>query len=200
MTRMEERSDPMKERIYQSALLEISQRGLKFSIRDLASRLGMSTKTVYCYFDSKEAIIHYIVNQSIQEMKEQEQAIMMDTTLSLKQKLYLALVNIPQGVAFTSTHLLNELQKLYPEQWKIVDEHLTREWEFIRIVMREGILSGELRSFDVDLFIHVYVGAMYQLMDQQVPMQHALSLKDALSETVELLLFGICIQDDRANK
>lgn len=191
MTSMEEAIDYMKERIYQSAILEISQRGLRFSIRDLASRLGMSTKTVYFYFDSKEAIINYIVNRSIQEMKEKEQTIMMDSTLTLRQKLYLALVNVPQGVAFTSTHVLDELQKLYPDQWTIVDEHLNREWDSIRVLMKKGMLNGELREFDVDLFIHVYVGAMYHFMDRQVSMNHSLSLEEALSGTVKFLVSGI---------
>jgi AcrR family transcriptional regulator len=178
----------MKERIYQSAILEISQRGLRFSIRDLASRLGISTKTVYSYFDSKEAIINYIVNRSIQEMKEKEETIMLDATLSLKQKLYLALVNVPQGVAFTSVHVLNDLQKLYPDQWIIVDEHLTHAWDSIQILMKEGMLKKELRDFDVALFIRVYVGAIYHLMDQQNP---SLSLEEALSGTVGFLLSGI---------
>lgn len=185
----------MKERIYQSAITEIMQRGLRFSIRDLASRLGISTKTLYVYFDSKEKIINYIVERSIQEMKEKEQEIMEDPTLSMKEKLHLSLVNIPQGVAFSNIHLLDDLHKMYPNQWAIVDEHLNRGWDGIRLLIAEGIANKELREFDVDLFIRVYVGAMYHLMDNEVSVNQHLSLEQALSGTVDLLLSGIYNQD-----
>lgn len=180
----------MRERIYQAAVDEILQRGLRFSMRDLASRLGASTKTLYTYFDSKEAIIGYIVNRSIQEMKEKEETIFADTALSLKQKLRSALVNLPQGIAFGRIHLLNDLQKFYPDQWRAVDEYLNHGWDSIRELMKEGISRKEFREFDVELFIRVYVGAMYQHMDTQAA-RNPYTLEHALSETAELLLSGI---------
>ncbi|MNI79660.1 hypothetical protein D3C73_1361330 [compost metagenome] len=59
------------------------------------------------------------------------------------------------------------------------------------MLINEGISLGEFRSFDVELFIRVYVGAMYHLMDNQVGAPLHLSLEKALSETVSFLLVGI---------
>lgn len=181
----------MKERIYIAALHGILQRGLRFSVRDLASQLGISTKTVYMHFESKEKIISYIVDRSIQEMKETEEKMMTDSTLSLKEKLHRALVNIPQGVAFNNIRVLHDLKRMYPEQWRTVDEHLNHGWDHIRLLMKAGIDQKELRPFDIELFIRVYVGALYSVMDEPMKNNHHLSLEAALSETVNFLLFGI---------
>ncbi|MNZ82789.1 Bacterial regulatory protein, tetR family [compost metagenome] len=181
----------MKERIYHAAVIQMMYRGLKFSIRDVASQLGISTKTIYAHYESKDQIIAYMVDRSIQEMIENEQSIMSNESLSFKQKLRLALVNIPQGTALSDVRILRDLQKLYPEQWKKVDEHLNHGWDYIRRLIQEGMASEALRPFDVELFIRVYVGAMYHLMDNQLPGQTALLLDKALSEMVDLLLNGI---------
>lgn len=181
----------MKVRIYQEAVHEIMQRGLRFSVRDLASRLGISTKTLYLHYDSKEAIISYIVDRSIQEMKDREKELMNDSSLSLKQKLFQALVNIPQGVAFSDIRVLHDLKKMYYDQWKKVDEYLNSGWDYIRLLVQEGIARKELRPFNLELFIHVYVGAMYRLMNDQAPVKYKLSLDEAISETVHLLLSGV---------
>lgn len=74
----------MKNRIIQAATKEIALRGLKFSIRALANQLGISTKTLYQHFASKEQIVASIVEQAIGQMKEREQQVM-KTALPLKK-------------------------------------------------------------------------------------------------------------------
>jgi AcrR family transcriptional regulator len=181
----------MKYRIAEAAVHEILQRGLKFSIRDVSGRLGISTKTLYQYFESKEQIISYIVKQSILEMKEKEQELMNDASLSTRQKLNRALIVLPRGFAFSDLRTLNELKKLYPHLWRTVDDYLNKGWDNIRLLVDEGIANGEIRPFDFELFIKVYVGALYHLMDGKATGHHDLSLEKTLASMVELLLTGI---------
>lgn len=187
----------MKERIIQAATEAMMQWGLKFSIRDIASRLGISTKTIYQYFESKEHIISSILEETIQEMRDIEKELMNDSSLSIKQKLHKALVVLPSGFAFEDIRIMHELKQRYPEQWKIVDEYVSNGWVNIRLLVEEGVANGDLRSFDIDLFIQVYVGAIYQLMDQQAASRNRRSLEDALGQMVELLLTGIYKERDR---
>jgi AcrR family transcriptional regulator len=181
----------MKERIIQAATEAMMQWGLKFSIRDIASRLGISTKTIYQYFESKEQMISSILEQTIQEMREIEREVMDDSSLSIKQKLHKALVILPSGFAFHDIRIMHELKQRYPEQWRIVDDYVSNGWVNIRLLVEEGAAQGDLRPFDIELFIQVYIGAMYQLMDQQSVSKKAISLEDTLDQMVELLLVGI---------
>lgn len=188
----------MKNRILQEATKEISHRGLKFSVRDLASRLGISTKTLYQHFASKEQIIASIVDQAVNQMKYRERDLMNDSSLSLKQKLYEALVVLPQGFAFNDIRVMKELRIAYPDQWAIMDDYLNKGWDNIRLLIREGTDNGDFRAFDVDLFIRVYIGAMYQLMDRGGDGHTGFRLEDALASVVDLLLRGI--YEDRSLK
>ncbi|WP_256758895.1 TetR/AcrR family transcriptional regulator [Cohnella sp. WQ 127256] len=181
----------MKNRIVQAAIQEITLRGLRFSIRDLAHRLGISTKTLYQHFPAKEQIVSYIVEQSIRQMKDQEQELMSNIALPVKQKLFDALVMLPQGFAFSDIRLLKELQNAYPDQWVIVDGYINQGWDNIRLLIQEGITSGDFRPFDIEIFISVYIGALYQLMDHGIAGHNCVSLEKALSQMVDFLLRGI---------
>ncbi|CAH1208804.1 hypothetical protein PAECIP111893_02904 [Paenibacillus plantiphilus] len=184
----------MKERIIEVAILEIKQCGLKFSIRDLASRVGISTKTVYQYFNSKEDIISLIVDQSICEMKEKEQKFLNDQTLSIEAKLKQALILLPSYSFILDIRLMHELKLRYPNQWRVIDEFINQGWDVFRLLASEGIERGVFRQFDMELFIQVYIGALYRLTDYQVSVQRGVSLEKALGDMTELLIEGIGVK------
>lgn len=186
----------MKERIKQDAMREIGRRGLKFSVRELASGLGISTKTLYQHYESKEALIADIVEQAIIDMKAQESRVLGDASLSAARKLRDSLVNLPKGFAFTDIRVLQELKTSYPTQWRAYDEYMNQGWDNIRGLIRDGIAEGELRPFDPDTFIHAYIGVLYRMMDVQAAAQSALTMDKALGPTVDLLLYGI-LSDNR---
>jgi AcrR family transcriptional regulator len=181
----------VKERIAQVAIQEIRQRGLKFSIREVAGRLGISTKTLYQYFASKEQIVEHIVLQSIEEMKEEERRVLGDPSLRIPAKLRQVLTNLPRGFAFRDIGILKELEQRYPKQWAAIDDYLQNGWDNFRVLVREGIETGDIRPFDIELFIDVYVGGLYRLMDRRAREGRDLSLETALARMVELLLAGI---------
>jgi len=181
----------VKERIAQAAIQEIRQRGLKFSIREVAGRLGISTKTLYQYFASKEQIVEHIVLQSIEEMKEEERRVLGDPSLRIPAKLRQVLTNLPRGFAFRDIGILKELEQRYPKQWAAIDDYLQNGWDNFRVLVREGIETGDIRPFDIELFIDVYVGGLYRLMDRRAREGRDLSLETALARMVELLLAGI---------
>ena len=180
----------MKDKIAQAAVQEIAQRGLKFSIRDVAGRLGISTKTLYQHFESKEELVDHIVVQSIGNMVAEEEKLMKDDSIPLTDKLFLALTLLPQGVAFHDIRVMKELELRYPEQWRQIDAYMNTGWENIRLIIHEGAAAGIFRPFDVELFIQVYVGALYQLIDQYAS-GGRLTLQQALEQMVGFLMEGI---------
>ncbi|MDQ0194736.1 TetR/AcrR family transcriptional regulator [Paenibacillus wynnii] len=186
----------MKERIIQVTMEEIMQRGVKFSIRDIASHLGISTKTIYQYFESKEQIIGHIVDQSIKEMREAERKLIDDRSLTIQQKVMKALVVLPHGFVFHDIRTLHELKQRYPKQWREVDEYVNHGWENIRQLVKEGTTEGVFRPFDLELFIQVYIGALYHMMDYHVANRIELSLEKTLAQMVEFLMLGINKSED----
>lgn len=182
----------MKQRVLEAARVEIIERGLKFTMRDLAERAGVSSKTIYQCFASKEQIIQEIVTQSIVEMKHSEAAIMEDMKLSFLEKLKKTLVNVPEWLMLSDLRLLKELQQKYPEQWSEIDRHVTLGWGQVQRLIEQGVREGILRPFNLELFIQMYIGCLYQLMEERRNRRAGqLPLEQVMDQMVELLLYGI---------
>lgn len=182
----------LREAIIQAATTEIRYRGLKFSIRDVTARLGMSTKTLYQYFSSKDALISAVIQQSIEEMRATERRIREDETLSLTDKLRQSLVILPGSMAFKDLRMLNELRIGYPEAWEYADKYMREGWDGIRLLTEEGIQSGKIRPFNFELFVQMYIGSIYQLTEHVLASRYdGLSFQEALNGIVDILLNGI---------
>ncbi|WP_435923516.1 TetR/AcrR family transcriptional regulator [Paenibacillus sp. DYY-L-2] len=181
----------MKDRIMDCVLEEIMQRGLKFSIRDIAARLGISTKTIYQHFESKERMIDDLVDRCIQDMRDAEADLMNNPSLPTPEKLRQALVILPSGLSFGDNRVIQELKQKYPDSWKKVDAYIQQGWGNIGVLAAKGWDEGTLRPFDLELFIQVYIGALSRLMDFQVSKKMGLTLDQALVQMVELMMRGV---------
>lgn len=126
---------------------------------ELAKQLGMSTKTLYGYFPSKDVLIATILHEAIVELQEKEKDIMGNPDLTTLDKLKQCLILIPTDFQFIGLNLITELQRYYPDQWKTLDQFLNKQWGNITELFHEGINQGWLRPFNTKIFIDLYVGA-----------------------------------------
>ncbi|MEC0258860.1 TetR/AcrR family transcriptional regulator [Paenibacillus lautus] len=181
----------MRDRIVDAASNEIRRRGLRFTMGDLAKRLGMSTKTLYGYFPSKDVLIATILHDAIVELQEKEKEIMGNPDLTTLDKLKQCLILIPTDFQFIGLNLITELQRYYPDQWKTLDQFLNKQWDSITELFHEGINQGWLRPFNTKIFIDLYVGGLYRLIEDSSENKSSITLHEGLRDMGEILLSGI---------
>ncbi|UFJ39827.1 TetR/AcrR family transcriptional regulator [Brevibacillus humidisoli] len=181
----------MHERILAGAIELIQQNGIKFTMADLAAQLGMSKRTLYEHFSSKEELIGTIIDRSLTEMKEQEALIAADPRLDPIEKLRVLLCLTPEEFRLGGLRLLHDVKRHLPGQWQKIDHFLREEWATICSVIEEGIASGQIRPINLPVFIQMYVGCLQQLIDQRFLATQSLNLSEALEEMASIMLSGI---------
>jgi AcrR family transcriptional regulator len=162
---------------------------------ELARQLGVSTKTLYEYYPSKDELLRDILNQAIYELKVKEKEIMHDPTLDILEKLKKCLILIPADFQFAQLKYLEELQRYYPKQWEILDQFINEQWEGIISLINEGILMEKIRPFNTKIFIDIYIGGLYRLMEHSSRNENKVTLLETMEEMVEILLQGILKQE-----
>ena len=108
----------LKERILEAVIVVFNEKGIKFTMDDVAKQLEISKKTIYTVFQNKEALLYEMVDYAFDSIKESERAIMEDSSLSLIEKIRRILVVLPAGyreVDFSQLYLLKEK---YPKIYK----------------------------------------------------------------------------------
>ena len=80
---MKRMNKELKENIMQGTLQAFNQKGLKFTMDDIAKILGISKKTIYQVFRDKEALFLETVDYLFDRIKDSEQKIVEDFFLRL---------------------------------------------------------------------------------------------------------------------
>lgn len=190
----------MKERITQEAISLIQQKGVSFTISDLAKNLGTSKRTMYQHFSSKDDIIDSIIENLILQIKNKEEEIFHDESLSLPEKITQVLICVPEEFSTMDIRLLADLKRLHYNQWVKIDDFLKQEWDLVVKLMEEGIETGVIREINLQLFVELYLGAINQIYQPNFSLNTKLTMSEILKSVMDILLNGISIKNKVAKR
>ncbi|MCT4607087.1 MAG: TetR/AcrR family transcriptional regulator [Marinisporobacter sp.] len=188
----------MRMRIIQAAVEETGEKGIKFTMNDLAKRLGVSKRTLYENFSSKESLIDGIVEHFFLIIREKEEEITKDSTLSTIEKLKEIAMILPNSPRLMYMSKFYEMKQYYPKQWKKVEKWFA-EWEPEFALIEEGIESGKLRRVNTIVFRKMIIEAIMALGDRSFLMKNDLTLKEALKNMVDIILHGLVVDEKDRN-
>lgn len=126
----------MREKIMNAAITVFNDKGVKFTIDDIASYLSISKKSVYKYFDSKEEIIDSVIELMFEDIERQHYEILALKDIDIVEKLKRILVVNPSMMK-TGDNKLAKLKELYPESYKKIKKHFESNWELTLSVLDE---------------------------------------------------------------
>ena len=77
----------MRERIMDATLIEFSDKGIKFTMDDVAKRIRISKKTIYNFFKNKEVLLLETIDFGFAEVQKQKQEIVNDKDMDIIDKI-----------------------------------------------------------------------------------------------------------------
>lgn len=157
---------------------------------DMARRCGLSTKTIYECYSSKEDLILDMVQQAIDELTEREQSIVNDPKLGTMDKLRALLVLLPRDFQFLISSVCtncNVITRMCGTLWIPFDGTVGR-CDPNACGGSGGRTAGEVQYGAVHSA--VYRG-LYRLMEQASTGAAQMTLRQALDEMVDIMLNGI---------
>ncbi len=184
----------MRERI----LIACAEQFFKFGVRsitmdDIAAKLGMSKKTIYEYFSTKEQIIVEVSQMYVASEKQAYERIREKATDPIEEMLqFMALTGRTLQGANPSLPL--EIRKYFPEAWKILEDYQkTYYMGLVHSNLAQGIAQGYYRSemdpevvarFHVDLHPFLFTNDVFPPERFRPSVVHA--------QYATHFLYGIC--------
>lgn len=159
---------------------------------DIARELGMSKKTIYQFVSNKAELVNKVLNEYLSEERKQ-----VDTILSKSSNAVDGMINMVEYLLNVlhdfNPASLNDLQKYYPEAWKIYDEY---RYQYVVTRIREnldnGVKQGVYRAdMDADIIARIYVRGIDMILDQQMFPQKRYSFFNLYKEFLKYHLRGI---------
>jgi len=204
---IDESSEPTKDELIRDRLLSIAMQEFmqfgfsRISMDDLADRLGMSKKTLYKYFQSKEVLVREVIElrkvrigelMKFIEMKVPKHAFG-DKIIQVSQKVAEVLSEI-------RPHVLHDLKRTFPV---IFDEYETfRKANIIKgftAALNEGRASGVFRDdIPIEIAVHVHLTLISAMLHPEYLSNQQYSPLQVFQMILKCTLEGLCTSKGRS--
>ncbi len=180
-----------KERILKGTIQAFNEKGLKFTMDDLARILGMSKKTIYVEFTDKNSLFLAMVDYLFDGIKESEEEIINNTDIDIVDKITTMLGVLPESYKDIDLRQLYMLKDKYPVIYKRVEERFENGWQQTIELLKEAMEEGKVRKVNVDIFKMMMEAALEQFFQRDILIYNSLSYEEGLKEVVRILMNGI---------
>lgn len=181
-------------RILESARAHLFTYGYRSLTMDtLARDLGMSKKTLYVHFRSKDAIIGAIIDGIGQAIRSRMDVILADPKLNFAQKLSGVIDVVGSNLAKASPGMLHDLQRHAPQLYEKIDDVRQRNIPHVfGGLIRAGLADGRVRAgVDPDFAVEFWLQAIRGLTRPEILERTGLTPRQSLERAIHLFFSGL---------
>ncbi len=188
-----------KERILETAREKFFTHGFsKVTVDEIASDLGMSKKTIYKFFPSKEDIMRAVVHFLMKRIeREVESIVSSDRPFAQKMTQLLAFIGRIWGRA--GRQLPIDIKKYAPELWKEIEtfrreQLLTKIQKMFQQAKAERVFRDDLNT---ELFMLMFLHAVEGILNPYTLSEHSFSAEEAFRSIFRILFEGALTDEAR---
>jgi len=187
-------SEAMRERIIDQATQAFLAYGYTVVTTEaIAARLGISKKTLYRYFTSKEELLRSVVEREMGRVEEALDAVLLDPGLRYLDKLGRIIEIISAQIARLGKSFAWDVYRSAPHVWRVVEEFRHRVlFEKVGALIREGADRGFVRpEISFSLVLRLLRAVMENVLHPETMSELELSPEEAYRSLFDILYAGI---------
>jgi AcrR family transcriptional regulator len=183
----------IKERIICAASERFIEEGLsRVPVEEIAAGLGISKKTFYKHFRSKDELLMVVTERLLEGIRDQFRSIVEGET-SFLEKLETLVTFLGQRLSHMSRPMMRDLQRHSPRVWARVQQFRRERIsnDFKGLLLR-GVSEGFVRKdVDIDLLLLAFIGAVEAVVNPAVLAEQPLSVQEVIRSIMTVFLRGI---------
>lgn len=178
-------------RIIEATVEEFNEKGLKITMDDLAKRLGMSKKTLYLEFNSKEDLLLEVIERFFDEVKKREKIIIEDTSMDSVEKIRRIIIDLPQYYKNIDFRKLYNLEEKYPKIHAKLMENIEENWMNTIELFNEAISQEIIRPVNLVVLKAMICSSIKAFSETDVLIEKEVTYREALEEMINIIIEGI---------
>ncbi len=165
----------------------------KSSMDDFAQMLGMSKKTIYKYFSSKDDIVRAIAHEKMLRVHGECVRLQNSKEIDFLERIRCVTNFLSREMGSIKPIFYMDLKRNLPELWREIDEfRRERIHEDFKKFILEGIQLGMFRKdINVDVLVLMYANAIQSIINPDVLINLPLNSSQAYSAIVDIIFGGV---------
>lgn len=184
----------LRVRILDEAAKLFDEKGIKFTMDDLARSLGMSKKTIYTVFKDKHSIMTQTIDRFFDDALIEEEAILNDSSMTIPEQLREIVGRVPERYTQNDLTKLYVLKEKYPSVYRHWQHCRENYWEGVEILLNRGIEMGEIRAVSMPVLKTMFQSTIETFFQNDVLVQNGITYRDALAQVADIIVNGITVK------
>ncbi|MBI5476881.1 MAG: TetR/AcrR family transcriptional regulator [Ignavibacteriales bacterium] len=191
---MTEQEAALRLRILKTAQDQFFSHGFtKVTVDEIANRIGVSKKTIYKFYPSKDELVKAVTETTLKDVEQCCRQIIDDENLGFVDKLQKMMTHAALHISKMGKPLIEDLEKNAPEIWKeISDFRSKRIMEDFGKLLKEGVAKGIFRK-DIDrrLILLIYNNVIENVISPEVLTQIPFTASQVYETIIKIFFEGI---------
>jgi AcrR family transcriptional regulator len=183
----------VRERIVEQAREKFFANGFsKVTMDELVQELGISKKTLYQYFPSKDDLVNAVIEWQIIRFSTEIHRIV-DTPGDFIEKIYTMYSTIGRMICKISKQFQDDIRRLRPDLWNKIDAVRSKLiYGGFSGMLDEGIRLGMVRGdLNRDIILLMYTTAIQGIVNPEVLVRSSFSGEEAFLTILRVFFDGI---------
>lgn len=179
---------------------EMNKHGLKFTMDDIAAQLGMSKKTLYKLFRSKNDLITAVIQSLLQAAQATEDKAM-QANVPLSQKLSNFLLTEMDDFPHPSSLMARDIHNHHPEAYRLLSDFGAKRTQRLAKLLEQGIQEGLIAPVPTGFIGELLSGTAETIIRNKLAEKHHLTLHESMKITIQLIMKGLLtLPDEKAQE
>ncbi len=183
-----------------TALAELSRtRGFyRVTMDELAAHAGVSKRTIYRHFRSKDEIVEALLNRFMNHMGGQLEQIINCGQNSAEVLTGIISFVTQHGILLNNTQVLDDLRRYYPGLWSKV-EHFRAEkiqQNFVKLLVTKN--NQGLREMDPRILAAALSASVQAVINPEFILSNEMTFEGAVKQLIGLFMYGV-IADEKGH-
>ena len=185
-----------KEQILEQGFEDLSREGVRFfTVESLASHLGMSKKTIYKFFPTKEILIEKIVGFFTGMVKRKFKSVV-ESDENPVVKFNQVMDFIMKKISHISMDKAMEVKTRYPQVWHHIEQFRLDLRQYIAAIFKEAQEKGLAKSdIDMNVVATIYMNIVNYTFQPEFFLQNNLAPVDTIRIFVRMVTEGIFTEE-----
>ena len=191
----------LKDRILTAAKEYFFTNGFsKITMEEFAHSMGMSKKTIYKFFPSKDDLVKAVTREKLVKIHTRCEGFRNDSSMEFIQRIKSTIGYLTTEMQQMKPQFYLDVQRTMPDLWKEVDnfrnEKVTNDFA---LMVQQGVELGIFRSdVNVQVFVLMYSSAMRSIVNPEALSHLPLNLSQAYQAAVTVFFEGMMTDDGRS--
>jgi Transcriptional regulator len=169
---------------------EMNKYGMKFTMDDVAAQLGMSKKTLYKLFRSKNELVLAVIESLIQFVKAKEQ-IVLKSDVPLPQKLFDFLLLDIDEFGHPSSVFARDVCEQHPEAFKILQDFAAHRAKLLKELLDKSVAKGIIHPVHTGLVSDMLSCVAKTVLLDKLDEKNNMGFQESIRAIIDLITRGL---------